>query len=105
MSTSLFKNHKQTNIQIIINYIFLFIFILILIFFSWLFLFIYNHVYFALVEEMAIINLKSQFVIMKVHKTQFNNLVKNYETKQKPLIEVNFKNLKNPFKSEVISNW
>ncbi|MBU1180119.1 hypothetical protein KJ885_04195 [Patescibacteria group bacterium] len=96
MFISPFKNRKLSLVRLI-RYIFWVLILLALIFFSWLFLFIYKYLYFAIVQEAAIINLKSQLVITKVNKVQFDGIVKKYEEKQNPLTVINFKVLKNPF--------
>ena len=101
MSISLFKKNNNFSALRVIHYTFFGIITVAIVFFSWLFLFVYKQVYFAIVEETAIINLRSQLVITKVHKTQFDNLLKKYKEKQNPAIILNFKNIKNPFKTEV----
>ncbi|MFC1612576.1 hypothetical protein ACFL29_01870 [Patescibacteria group bacterium] len=90
---------KKLSILSIIKYSIIALLIVILVVFSWLFLFIYKHLYFAIVQEVAIINLRSQLVITKVQKTEFNNLLQNFVEKQTPITTINFKALRNPFKS------
>jgi len=68
----------------------------------YIFLFIYQNIYFAIVQELAIINLKSELTITKVHKQRFDSLYESYLTKDSPLIIINFQKLNNPFKSIVI---
>lgn len=93
-----FKNHRQFGLLAITNYLVWGFVILLLIFFSWLFLFVYKYLYTAVVQEMAIINLKSQLAITKVRRVNFDELVKKSQTKQAPAVSINFENLKNPFK-------
>lgn len=100
---SIFQLKQKISATAIMRYSMLISGLLTAIFFSWLFLFIYKHIYFVIAQETAIINLRSQLVITKVHKTRFNNIIKKFETKQKPLATVNFKILKNPFKSDMES--
>lgn len=100
MSTFLFKNHKKFGLLAITNYLILVFIILLAVFFSWLFLFVYKYLYTAVVQEMAIVNLKSQLIITKVHRVNFEELLKKSEAKQAPSVTINFEGLKNPFKSE-----
>lgn len=98
-----FKNHKNFGLLAITNYLVWGFVISLAIFFSWLFLFVYKHLYSAVVQEMAIISLKSQLAITKVHRISFDELEKKFQAKQTPAISVNFDGLKNPFKSEAAS--
>lgn len=66
---------------------------------AYIFLFIYKNIYFAVIQEIAIINLKSELTITKVHKQRFDSLYQKYLEKNNPLITINFANSKNPFKS------
>lgn len=86
----------------ITNYLVWGFLVLLAIFFSWLFLFVYKYLYTAVVQEIAIANLKSQLTITKVHRINFDDLIKKSETKQTPAVSINFGNLKNPFKSEAV---
>ena len=85
--------------MVIITYFVWAFIILALVASSWLFLFIYRHIYFAIIQEVAIANLKSQLIITKVNKQEFDAVIKNLEIKQKPLSTINFKGLGNPFKT------
>lgn len=100
MFISQFKNHKKIGLLAITNYLVWGFLVLTIVFFSWLFLFIYRHIYAAIVQEIAIANLKSQLVVTKVNKTKFDDLIKKFEAKQTPSVTINFGGLKNPFKSE-----
>lgn len=71
-----------------------------LVVFSWLFLFVYKYLYFAIVQEVAIINLQSQLTITKVQKADFDNLLKKSEEKKNPTTTIIFDNIPNPFKSQ-----
>jgi hypothetical protein len=91
------ENHKKFGILFIVNSFIWILIILALIAASWLFLFVYNHLYSAMVQKTAIINLRSQFIIAKVDKQGFDNLIKEIEAKRKPISTINFKNVGNPF--------
>lgn len=95
-----FKNHKNFGLLAITNYLIWGFIVLLLIFFSWLFLFVYKYLYTAVVQEIAIINLKSELTITKVHRVNFDELIKKSQAKQTPAVVINFAGLKNPFKSE-----
>lgn len=100
MSIFPFKNHRKLGLLAITNYLVWGFLVLLTIFFSWLFLFVYKYLYTAVVQGIAIANLKSQLTITKVHRVNFDNLAKKSEAKQMPAVSINFGNLKNPFKSE-----
>ncbi|PIR66709.1 MAG: hypothetical protein COU51_02410 [Parcubacteria group bacterium CG10_big_fil_rev_8_21_14_0_10_36_14] len=97
------KKQSKFGIATILNYVVWTFLVLVLIFFSWLFLFIYRHIYAVVVEETAIVNLKSQLVITKVHKTQFLETLKRLEEKQSPVILLDFSKIKNPFKTPKVN--
>ena len=99
-----FKNHKKFGLLAITNYLLWGFAILLLFFFSWLFLFVYKYLYTAVVQEIAIINLKSELTITKVRRVNFDELIKKSQAKQTPAVSINFGDLKNPFKSETISS-
>ena len=93
------KDHKKYGVLVTVSYFIWAFIIILLVIASWLFLFVYNHLYFALIQETAIANLKSELIITKVNKQEFDNLIKNSETKNAPLTTINFKGVKNPFKT------
>jgi len=70
----------------------------------YIFLFIYKNIYFAIIQEIAIIDLKSELTITKVHKQKFEILYENYLKKENPKIIINFEKIKNPFKSIDLEN-
>ena len=79
------------------NY-FIWIFIIIaLIFFSWIFLFVYRYLYAVIIQEVAIAALKSNLIVTKVNKTNFDDIIKSFEQKKTPLITIDFSKIKNPF--------
>jgi hypothetical protein len=91
------KNNKKNAALIVIN-AFLLAFILIaMIVFSWLFLFVYKYLYSAVVQETAILNLRSQLIVTKVHKTEYEAAVKQFEDKINPSTTIIFNNIANPF--------
>ncbi len=98
MSTFPFKNRGNVTLIAIINYFVWAFIVLAAVLFSWLFLFVYRNIYTVITQQMAIANLKTELVITKVHKTQFDNLVKKFEEKQMPSVVINFDGLSNPFK-------
>lgn len=98
-----FKNRENSGLLAITNYLIWGFIVLLAVFFSWLFLFIYKYLYTAVVQEIAIVNLKSQLTITKVHRAGFDELVKKSQAKQTPAIFIDFGSLKNPFKSESAS--
>ena len=73
--------------------------ILLLICFSYLFLFVYRYLYAVVIQEVAIISLKSNLIVTKVNRTKFDSVIKNFEDKKTPLINISFDKLKNPFES------
>ncbi len=100
MSTFPIKNRGNITLITIINYFVWGFLVSTAILFSWLFLFVYRNIYTVVTEQMAISNLKTELIIAKVHKTQFDNLVKKFEEKQMPSTIINFGGLSNPFKAE-----
>ncbi len=101
MFTFPFKNRGNITLITILNsFVWVFI-ILAAILFSWLFLFVYKNIYTVITQQMAIANLKTELIITKVRKTQFDNLVKKLEEKQMPSVVINFNGLANPFKPEI----
>jgi len=98
MFTFPFKNKGGITIIMIINYFIWAFIISTAVLFSWLFLFVYRNIYTVATQQLAIANIKLEFVITKVHKTQFDDLLKKFEEKQTPPMTINFSQLSNPFK-------
>ena len=75
-----------------------------LIIFAYVFLFVYKHVYFAIVQDIAISNLRSELVISKVNKPQFDQLIQSFNSKKNPASMIDFSKISNPFASINISD-
>lgn len=99
MSIFQFNHHNKPGILAIIDYLIWGFLLFLAIFFSWIFLFVYKHLYMIILQESAIIDLKSNLVITKVSKSKFDDVVKNFEQKHMPLVNINFDKLENPFAS------
>lgn len=65
---------------------------------AWLFIFIYKYLYFAIINEMVILNIKSDLVISRVQKNRLEELERTSAAKNNPEIIVNFAGLRNPFR-------
>jgi len=94
------SKYKKFGALALISYFLWGFLILILIFFSWIFLFVYQNLYTVLIQEAAIVSLKSDLLVAKVNRTKFDAIVNDFEQKKTPFISINFETIKNPFKTK-----
>lgn len=96
MAIPIFPNKKK-HVFIIFRAIAIFLILSAVAGFGWLFLFSYDNIHAAFEQNAMSKKVSEHFIIAKVKKTSFEEIVKNFDAKQKPTSTINFNKVNNPF--------